>query len=91
MVLRREAEDPLRALFVRFQSEFPQDKMAETHTPDLLITNAHVIDPSATDPGPATRDLLLRDGRIHAVAQKEVTGLRFPTSSTPPALSLLPA
>src|ERR1700722_2010495 len=41
--------------------------MTKQNIPDLLITNAPVIDPSSPDPGPAPRDLLLRDGRIHAI------------------------
>ena len=53
--------------------------MIEQTTPDLLITNAHVIDPSATDPVPAARDLLLRDGRIFAVdGPGAFTGLAIP-------------
>src|ERR1700722_1930206 len=53
--------------------------MAETQMHDLLITNAHVIDPPASDPGPAAPDLLLRDGRIHAGdAPGAFTGLEIP-------------
>src|SRR3984957_15450270 len=53
--------------------------MAETQMHDLLITNAHVIDPPASDPGPAARDLLIRDGRIHAVdAPGAFTALEIP-------------
>ncbi|HWZ51946.1 MAG TPA: dihydroorotase [Granulicella sp.] len=40
--------------------------MIEQNTPDLLITNGHLLDP-VSQPEPAPRDLLLRDGRIHAI------------------------